>query len=158
MPPTMVSLRLILGALCLPIASAVAQPVSCLVIGDSIAYGAAMYAPGCLAAVKPGVTSEGWLKHWVDVPKANKVLIALGTNDPTELRAYSALWKLRAGLKAETVYWIAPGQAAAGREAVFRVAKSFGDVVYEGPKSQIAADNIHFKKEGYRMIASLLSR
>lgn len=86
------------------------------------------------------------------------MLIALGTNDSTEARAFASLLKLRAGLNARVVYWIAPGRAAAGRDAVFRVAETFGDAVYEGPKSQLASDNIHFKKEGYRMMASLLGR
>lgn len=130
---------------------------SCAFVGDSIAYGAGLYAPNCQQAAWPGLNSRRWLKRFGRAPiQANTVVISMGTNEDKD-PAFLELRALRAHIQASRVMWVAPGPQYPSRNSVFVVAGMFGDLVFERPVEDLARDGIHFTKNGSRRIASLVT-
>ena len=132
----------------------------CIILGDSIAQGAAQNAPQCTALAKKGITSWAWLSDYGsrDILRSEQVavVISLGSNDGQDAaKSLVALVSLRQLIAAPSVAWIAPGPRFAAREQVRRVAEHFGDLYYERPVEQSAADGVHFRKLGYERIAEL---
>jgi lysophospholipase L1-like esterase len=133
-----------------------AQNIPCLIIGDSIAVGAAQFAEGCYSAAQNGIKSRKWLQLWNQLPPADKVLIALGTNDSNARESAPALEEIRRRLQktATQVAWIAPDSRFPARAVVIETAKMYGDTVYESPKENLGRDRIHYTVTGYKRMAA----
>lgn len=139
-----------------PLSANAQTPIPCLIIGDSIALGAAQFAEGCYSAAQNGIRSRKWLQQWGQLPHAHKVLIALGTNDSSTKEAEMALEEIRRRLTetAKEVAWIAPDSRFPARKAVLTIAKRYGDTVYESPKENLGRDRIHYTVTGYKRMAA----
>jgi lysophospholipase L1-like esterase len=137
------------------------ESAACLVMGDSIAQGAGTYAPKCAVLAVQGITSQAWARRFRE--KAQRfsgamrvVLISLGSNDG-DLPDPSGLIQARASVQgAARVIWMAPGPQFPARAQVLKLARYYGDEVYERPIEQLLADGVHFSSVGYKRIASLL--
>jgi lysophospholipase L1-like esterase len=133
--------------------------IDCLIIGDSIAVGAAMHKPECRTLAKGGINSQQWNRKWQYEPlKATSVLISLGSNDHKWVKTKHELVKIRNEVKADRVYWVLPeGNLPAGgvdindvRRMVLEVADDYGDHVI--PIMHISRDGIHPTGKGYKEI------
>ena len=80
---------------------------SCALVGDSIAHGAAVFAPHCLRATWPGLNSKRWVDRFGRAPvQADTVVISMGTNEQRD-PALQGLLTLRSRIQASRVMWIA---------------------------------------------------
>lgn len=136
---------------------AFASNASCALVGDSIAHGAAVFAPHCQRATWPGLNSKRWIDRFGRVPvRVDTVVISMGTNEQQD-PALQGLLALRARIQASRVMWIAPGPQYPSRNSVFAVTGQHGDLVYERPFEDLATDGIHFSQNGSKRIAALVS-
>ena len=147
----------LIGAAVAALGCVSATHASCALVGDSIAHGAALFAPHCLRATWPGLNSKGWLDRFGRGPiSADTVVISMGTNEQHD-PALQGLLALRSRIQASRVMWIAPGPQYPSRNSVFLVAGQYGDLVFERPVEDLAKDGIHFTQNGSRRIAALVS-
>lgn len=123
----------------------------CLILGDSIAVGSHMFKKECVAYAKGGITSHGWDKTYGSNDlTAKTVIISLGTNDWLGADTYGKLKEIRAKVKADRVFWIAPHQGSKPKayHDVCQVAGMNGDAVIWTDRYQ--ADKIHPSWAGYK--------
>ncbi len=136
-----------------PRARQVKNMLECLVLGDSIAVGTAVYRQECVALAVEGITSRAWSDRFAHVQlRARTAVISLGTNDAAAVDSEAHLRAVRARVQAQRVHWILPAQQAAAR-AVARLAIEHGDVIvlvrHQGK------DGIHPSRSGYARLATL---
>lgn len=131
--------------------------VDCMIIGDSIAVGTAMYRPECVSYSRGGWNSWQWNRDYLGVAssKSTKTLIiSLGANDHIGVKTEQELRKMRSSVIADRVFWISPGaeRKPIPQAAIEKIAKEYGDVVLPRPKEHMSADGIHPTGKGYKII------
>ena len=128
--------------------------IDCMILGDSIAVGTAMFAPECAVYAKGGWNSWQWNKKFMIQdhlkPEAKHVIISLGTNDHQYINTEAELAMLRNTVKADRVYWVLPAIKPNIQEIVKKVAAENGDVVL--PITRLQPDGIHTSWAGYKQI------
>ncbi len=129
--------------------------LACLIIGDSIAVGAKMFAPTeCVSYAKGGFNTWRWNQRWGTTPLAAKtVVISLGTNDHEGVNTAKELSKVRYRIKSLKVVWIMPpcnkGFCKPGvNAAVKEIATKYGDKIIS--TSYVQPDNVHPSWRGYK--------
>lgn len=134
--------------------------MDCLILGDSIAVGTAMFKKECVSISKGGINSQQYNKKVAGMELySNSVLISLGSNDHKWVKTKQELEKLRKNIKATNVYWVLPeGNLPAGgvsideiRRIVLEVSEEYGDIVI--PIMHLSKDGIHPTGVGYKEIA-----
>lgn len=129
----------------------------CMIIGDSIAVGTAMYRPDCVSYSRGGWNSWQWNRDYLYSATARPyktVIVSLGANDHKGVKTEAELRKLRAEIKADRVYWISPGLALkpVPQLAIERIAAEYGDVVLPRPEAHMSKDGIHPTGTGYKIL------
>ena len=132
--------------------------LDCMIIGDSIAVGTAMYRPDCISYSRGGWNSWQWNKdylHYVVDKPVKTLIISLGANDHKGVKTEQELRKMRASVKADRVFWISPGKERKPipQEAIEVIAKEYGDIILERPMKHMSADGIHPTGKGYKELA-----
>jgi len=125
----------------------------CLILGDSIAVGTAMFAPKqCISYAQVGINSKDWNKKYLTKPlTAGIVVISLGTNDGNYIHTRDELEKMRKEVHSKKVYWILPSyNVDHSNHIIFAIAKEYGDVVI--PVRHLSSDKIHPNANGYKEI------
>lgn len=134
--------------------------IDCLILGDSIAVGVAMFKKECISLSKGGINSQQYNKKYAGIELYSEaVLISLGSNDHKWVKTKQELLKLRHNVNAKRVYWVLPeGNLPAGgkdiedvRRNVLEVAEEHGDMVL--PILSISKDGIHPTGVGYKNLA-----
>jgi lysophospholipase L1-like esterase len=131
----------------------------CLILGDSIAVGAAHFAPACEVVATSGINSADWRsRHLAAMPSARVVVISLGANDTGDVQTYLNLRAIRikAAESADAVIWLLPPIHDAKRHAVRELAADFGDTVIDVRAGALAADKVHPTPAHYRQIATTI--
>jgi len=135
----------------------------CLILGDSIAVGTQQFKQECISLSKGGYNSFQWNKEFinrpiVDMQDYKSIIISLGSNDHIGVNTRKELEKIRASIKAETVYWIMPfgnlNQNLLGKiqDTILSIARSNDDkIIYI---KGIQKDGIHPSTAGYKQIVS----
>ena len=131
--------------------------MSCMVIGDSIAVGTAMYRPECVSYARGGWNSWQYNRDYLPVVGTrhySTVIISLGAKDHKGVKTELELRKLRAEIKADRVYWISPGLhlKPVPQLAIERIAAEYGDVVLPRPEAHMSRDGIHPTGQGYKIL------
>lgn len=131
--------------------------LECMIIGDSIAVGTAMYRPDCVSYSRSGWNSWQWNKDYLSVAsgKPTKTLIiSLGANDHAGIKTEQELRKMRSTVQADRVFWISPGKERKPipQEAIEKIAKEYGDTVLPRPKDHMSADGVHPTGRGYKIL------
>jgi len=132
--------------------------IECLIIGDSIGVGVSQVRKECVSVVKSGINSTDWNKNNLSkLQPAGSVIISLGANDTNRIDTESNVRFLRGQIKSNRVYWILPNEQLKplAVAAVTKVAKEYGDIIIERPKTDMSADNVHPTGKGYRKLANL---
>lgn len=132
--------------------------IECLIIGDSIGVGVSQVRKECVSVVKSGINSADWnKKNLTKLQPAGSVIISLGANDTKRIDTESNVRFLRGQIKSNRVYWILPNEQLKplAVAAVTKVAKEYGDIIIERPKTDMSADNVHPTGKGYRKLANL---
>jgi hypothetical protein len=132
--------------------------IDCMVIGDSIAVGTAMYRPECVSYSRGGWNSWQWNRDYLGIASSKNyktVIVSLGANDHKGVKTEEELRKMRAGVKADRVFWISPGRERkpVPQDAIERIAKEYNDVVLPRPADHMSADGIHPTGRGYKILA-----
>lgn len=132
--------------------------LDCLIIGDSIAVGTAMYRPECVSYSRGGWNSWQWNKDYLTISSskpAKTLIISLGANDHQGVKTEQELRKMRSAITADRVFWIDPGQERkpVPHDAIVRIAKEYGDTILPRPKNHMSADGIHPTGTGYKELA-----
>ena len=131
--------------------------LECLIIGDSIAVGTAMYRPECVSHSRGGWNSWQWNRDYLATAQskpARVVIISLGANDHAGVKTEQELRRMRAAISGERVFWIDPGndRKPVPHAAIMRIAQEYGDIVLPRPKDHMSADGIHPTGRGYRLL------
>lgn len=131
--------------------------LECLIIGDSIAVGTAMYRPECVSYSRGGWNSWQWNRDYLGVASskpAKTVIISLGANDHKGVKTEEELRKMRSTIKADRVFWISPGaeRKPVPQAAIEKIAKEYGDVVLSRPEKHMSSDGIHPTGTGYKLL------
>jgi lysophospholipase L1-like esterase len=135
--------------------------IDCLILGDSIAVGTAMFKHECKSLSKGGINSAQWNKKYKDENlQSDIVLISLGSNDHKWVKTKQELQTLRHNVNASKVYWVLPegNMRASGvsiddiRKIVLDVAEEHGDTVL--PIMSVSKDGIHPTGVGYKDLAT----
>jgi hypothetical protein len=135
--------------------------IDCLILGDSIAVGTAMFKKECVSISKGGINSQQYNKKVAGMELySGSVLISLGSNDHKWVKTKQELQKLRKNIKATNVYWVLPeGNLPAGgvniediRRIVLEVSEEHGDIVL--PIMSLSKDGIHPTGVGYKDLAA----
>ncbi len=131
--------------------------LDCMIIGDSIAVGTAMYRPDCVSYSRGGWNSWQWNKDYLDIAKnkpAKTLIISLGANDHQGVKTEAELRKMRSAVKADRVFWISPGKERKPipQDAIERIASEYGDTVLPRPKEHMSADGVHPTGRGYKIL------
>ena len=131
--------------------------MDCMIIGDSIAVGTAMYRPECVSYSRGGWNSWQWNRDYLSVA-SNKsmktVIISLGANDHKGVKSEFELRKMREAIKSNRVFWIDPGKdrKPVPHDAIVKIAQEYGDTVLPRPKDHMSADGIHPTGRGYKIL------
>jgi lysophospholipase L1-like esterase len=131
--------------------------LDCLIIGDSIAVGTAMYRPECVSYSRGGWNSWQWNRDYLSISasKPTKTLIiSLGANDHQGIKTEQELRKMRSAITADRVFWISPGKERKPipQDAIERIAQEYGDVVLPRPKDHMSSDGVHPTGTGYKIL------
>lgn len=131
--------------------------IDCMIIGDSIAVGTAMYRPDCVSYSRGGWNSWQWNRDYLPVASsrpARTVIISLGANDHQGVKTEQELRKMRSAIRADRVFWISPGRERkpVPQTAIETIAKEYGDVVLPRPMDHMSSDGIHPTGRGYRIL------
>lgn len=131
--------------------------IDCMVIGDSIAVGTAMYRPECVSYSRGGWNSWQWNRDYINIASSKSyetVIISLGANDHAGVKTEQELRKMREAIKGKKVFWIDPGKdrKPVPHDAIVRIAKEYGDTVLPRPKDHMSADGIHPTGRGYKIL------
>ena len=132
--------------------------MDCMVIGDSIAVGTAMYRKECVSYSRGGWNSWQWNKDYLDKASSKSyktVIISLGANDHKGVKTEHELRNMRQAIKADRVFWISPGmeRKPVPQTAIEQIAKEYGDFVLPRPKEHMSGDGIHPTGKGYKILA-----
>ena len=123
----------------------------CMILGDSIAVGTAMFKHGCEVYAQGGWNSWQWNKEFLKKDlSANTVIISLGTNDHKGVKTRKELETMREKVKGSRVYWILPAIKLDIQEIVKQIAEEHGDIVL--PITRLQPDGIHPSVAGYKEI------
>lgn len=126
--------------------------IDCLIVGDSIAVGVAVYRPDCVSHSRGAWDSGRWNRDYLAVATSRAyrtVIVSLGAND-LHVDTDGNLRRLRAALQADRVFWILPHRPSA-RAAIERIAAEHGDTVLS--RQDVSSDGIHPTTAGYRLLA-----
>lgn len=131
--------------------------IDCMIIGDSIAVGTAMYRPECVSYSRGGWNSWQWNRDYINIASSKSyetVIISLGANDHAGVKTEQELRKMREAIKGKKVFWIDPGKdrKPVPHDAIVRIAKEYGDTVLPRPKDHMSADGIHPTGRGYKIL------
>lgn len=131
--------------------------IDCMIIGDSIAVGTAIYRPECVSHSRGGWNSWQWNRDYLlaaSARPAKTVIISLGANDHAGVKTEQELRKMRSAIRADRVFWIDPGQdrKPVPHGAMMRIAQEYGDTVLPRPAGHMSADGIHPTGRGYRIL------
>ena len=107
--------------------------LDCMIIGDSIAVGTAMYRPDCISYSRGGWNSWQWNKDYLSVASskpAKTVIISLGANDHQGVKTEQELRKMRSAIQADRVFWISPGKERkpVPQAAIEKIAQEYGEI------------------------------
>ena len=132
--------------------------MDCMVIGDSIAVGTAMYRPECVSYSRGGWNTWQWNRDYLSMASSKSyktVIISLGANDHAGVKSEQELRKMRQNIKADRVFWISPGmeRKPVPQTAIDKIAKAYGDFVLPRPKDHMSTDGIHPTGKGYKILA-----
>lgn len=127
----------------------------CMVIGDSIAVGTAMYRPDCVSYSRGGWNSWQWNRDYLSIASSRQyatVIISLGPNDHSGVKSEAELRKMRVALQATRVFWIDPGpRKPVPRAAIEKIAAEYGDIIL--PRPEMSQDGVHPTGKGYKTLA-----
>lgn len=131
--------------------------LECLIIGDSIAVGTAMYRSECISYSRGGWNSWQWNRDYLGVASskpAKTVIISLGANDHKGVKTEEELRKMRSTIKADRVFWISPGaeRKPVPQAAIEKIAKEYGDIILARPMQHMSGDGIHPTGTGYKLL------
>lgn len=131
--------------------------IDCMIIGDSIAVGTAMYRPDCVSYSRGGWNTWQWNRDYLPVAsskQAKTLIISLGANDHPGVKTEQELRKMRSSIKAERVFWIGLGKNRKHDQqaAVLKIAQEYGDTVLSRPEDHMSGDGIHPTGRGYKII------
>lgn len=131
--------------------------IDCMIIGDSIAVGTAMYRPDCVSHSRGGWNSWQWNRDYLGVASSKPtktLIISLGANDHSGVKTEQELRKMRSTVKADRVFWISPGmeRKPVPQTAIEKIAKEYGDIVLPRPRDHMSTDGIHPTGRGYRIL------
>jgi len=125
--------------------------IDCMILGDSIAVGTAVFKHGCEVYAQGGWNSWQWNKEFLKKDlSANTVIISLGTNDHKGVKTRKELETMREKVKGSRVYWILPAIKPDIQEIVKQIAEEHGDIVL--PITRLQPDGIHPSVAGYKEI------
>ena len=132
--------------------------MDCMVMGDSIAVGTAMYRKECVSYSKGGWNSWQWNKDYLSSATTKSyetIVISLGANDHKGVKTEQELRKMRAAIQGKRVFWIDPGKdrKPIPHEVIMTLAKEYGDVVLLRPKDHMSSDGVHPTGKGYKILA-----
>ena len=123
----------------------------CMILGDSIAVGTAVFKHGCEVYAEGGWNSWQWNKEFIKNDlSANTVIISLGSNDHKGVKTRKELETMREKVKGNRVYWILPAIKPDIQEIVKQIAEEHGDFVL--PITRLQPDGIHPSAAGYKEI------
>jgi len=108
---------------------------TCVIIGDSIAFGVGRVMPECLTDAKSGIPSADVIAR---VHPADVLFVSAGSNDPSNPQLENNLKAIRAKASAAIV-WIVPMSPSAAA-AVKHVAAAHNDSVVQ---FEASADGVH---------------
>lgn len=131
--------------------------IDCMIIGDSIAVGTAMYRPDCISYSRGGWNSWQWNRDYLSVSSSRPVktvIVSLGANDHAGVKTEQELRKMRSTIKADRVFWISPGaeRKPIPQAAIEKIAQEYGDTILPRPKDHMSADGIHPTGRGYKIL------
>lgn len=131
--------------------------IDCMIIGDSIAVGTAMYRPDCVSHSRGGWNSWQWNKDYLNVASSKPtktLIISLGANDHKGVKTEQELRKMRSNIKADRVFWIDPGKdrKPVPHDAIVKIAQEYRDTIIPRPKDHMSADKIHPTGKGYKIL------
>lgn len=131
--------------------------IECMIIGDSIAVGTAMYRPECISYSRGGWNSWQWNRDYLQIAssKSSKVvIISLGANDHPGVKTEHELRKMRESIKSERVYWIGLGaeRKQFQQSIIIKIAQEYGDTVLPRPEDHMSSDRIHPTGKGYKIL------
>ena len=132
--------------------------LECLIIGDSIAVGTAMYRPECVSYSRGGWNSWAWNKDYLShstTKSYDTIIISLGANDHKGVKTEQELRKMREAIKGKRVFWIDPGKdrKPIPHEAMVKIASEYRDTVLPRPVGHMSGDGVHPTGKGYKILA-----
>ncbi|MEJ0016464.1 MAG: hypothetical protein WDN25_07855 [Acetobacteraceae bacterium] len=127
--------------------------LDCIVLGDSIAVGVGQARSDCAIAAVTGITSERYVQLFPGMRHVGTAIISLGVNDGEGTATADNLARLRARVRADTVYWLLTGGNPRARDAVRAVAGRFGDRLIDAAPLT-GPDHVHPDRTGYARLAA----
>jgi lysophospholipase L1-like esterase len=131
--------------------------LECLILGDGLAVGIGQVRKECVTYAKSGINSYNYVNsHILNTAgntEARTIVISLGSNDLKNIKTFEELDTLRQLVKADRVYWILPAVKDDKRQAVYRVAQRYKDIVIDSRKHQLSDDRVHPTYAGYKSIS-----
>lgn len=129
----------------------------CMIIGDSIAVGTAMYRPDCVSYSRGGWNSWQWNRDYLAIANSKPtktLIISLGANDHQGIKTEQELRKMRQTIKADRVFWISPGaeRKPIAQMAIEKIAKEYGDTILPRPIAHMSSDGVHPTGRGYKIL------
>jgi lysophospholipase L1-like esterase len=131
--------------------------IDCIIIGDSVAVGTAIYRPDCVSYSRSGWNSWQWNRDYLSVASsktAKTVIISLGANDHVNIKTEQELRKMRSTIRADRVFWISPGKERkpVPQVAIEKIAQEYGDTILSRPRDHMSTDGIHPTGQGYKIL------
>ncbi len=131
--------------------------IDCMIVGDSIAVGTAMYRPECVSHSRGGWNSWQWNRDYLSVASSRPVrtvIISLGANDHAGVKTEAELRRMRSAIQGQRVFWIDPGQdrKPVPHAAIVRIAQEYGDTILPRPRDHMSTDGVHPTGRGYRIL------
>jgi lysophospholipase L1-like esterase len=131
--------------------------IDCIIIGDSVAVGTAIYRPDCVSYSRSGWNSWQWNRDYLSVASsktAKTVIISLGANDHVNIKTEQELRKMRSTIRADRVFWISPGKERkpVPQVAIEKIAQEYGDTILSRPRDHMSTDGIHPPGQGYKIL------
>ena len=127
----------------------------CAVLGDSLAVGAALHAPGCEGRARVGIASVEFARSYAATPvRADAVLISLSANDGGRTDTLDHLATVRAAVVAHSVTWVLPARGEAARQAIRAIARALGDRTIE-TRAVTGGDGLHLTAQAYWAVAQI---
>lgn len=131
--------------------------IDCMIVGDSIAVGTAMYRPECVSHSRGGWNSWQWNRDYLSVASSRPVrtvIISLGANDHAGVKTEAELRRMRSAIQGQRVFWIDPGadRKPVPHAAIVRIAQEYGDTILPRPRDHMSTDGVHPTGRGYRIL------